>query len=179
MKTILAPIDFSAVTPWVVAEAADLARTLNGRLVLLNVTRPESIKADQESFRNTLEFLIEHPLMPGTGDKTGSPSKGPVSGDSLQLIGDAAATILEIVKTLNADYIVMGSHGRSALHDLVFGSVAAAVLKKARCPVVVVPSRTCVRFRKNRSRQAAVRSSELPCDIADDYKAASVDGGYP
>ena len=39
MKTILAPVDFSAVTPRVIAEAAALARAQAGRVVLLNVTQ--------------------------------------------------------------------------------------------------------------------------------------------
>jgi hypothetical protein len=38
--------------------------------------------------------------------------------------------------------IVMGSHGHGALFNLLMGTVCNGVLRKARCPVVVVPART-------------------------------------
>jgi nucleotide-binding universal stress UspA family protein len=145
MKTILAPVDFSEVTPWLVTEAAALARQLDGRLVLLNVTRPDALRDDQAAFRKTMERLVERPLKPTAGDAPHG--RAPIihgeaiSGDSLQLIGEPVQMILDQAGKLSADYIVMGSHGRSALHDLVFGSVAAGVLRDARCPVILVPSR--------------------------------------
>ncbi|MBI4621943.1 MAG: universal stress protein [Verrucomicrobia bacterium] len=38
-----------------------------------------------------------------------------------------------------ADFIVMGSHGHTALYDLVVGSTTHGVLRRATCPVVIVP----------------------------------------
>ena len=40
MKTILAPIDFSTASKQVVTEAAQLARVLRARLILLHVVQP-------------------------------------------------------------------------------------------------------------------------------------------
>jgi nucleotide-binding universal stress UspA family protein len=39
---------------------------------------------------------------------------------------------------VNADLIVMGTHGRTGLPRLLMGSVAEKVLRKALCPVLVV-----------------------------------------
>jgi len=36
---------------------------------------------------------------------------------------------------------VMGSHGHGAVYNLLVGSVTAGVLKSAKCPVLVVPSK--------------------------------------
>jgi nucleotide-binding universal stress UspA family protein len=36
---------------------------------------------------------------------------------------------------------VMGSHGHTAFYDLLVGSTTHAVLKRAKCPVVIVPPR--------------------------------------
>lgn len=33
----------------------------------------------------------------------------------------------------------MGSHGHGGLHHLLMGSVAEGVLRKAHCPVMLVP----------------------------------------
>jgi nucleotide-binding universal stress UspA family protein len=53
------------------------------------------------------------------------------------------ATVESIVaeaQRLNADMIVVGSHHHGALYNLVVGSVTGDVLKRAKCPVLVVPN---------------------------------------
>jgi nucleotide-binding universal stress UspA family protein len=55
--------------------------------------------------------------------------------------GRAVSEILAVAETASADLIVMGTHGRGAFERSVIGSVAEAVLGRARCPVVTVPGR--------------------------------------
>jgi nucleotide-binding universal stress UspA family protein len=55
--------------------------------------------------------------------------------------GPTVQTILEQAEKLDADVIVMGSHGRGKLFDLVVGSVSAGVIRKSPVPVLVVPAR--------------------------------------
>jgi nucleotide-binding universal stress UspA family protein len=47
--------------------------------------------------------------------------------------------ILAQAARLEADLIVIGTHGRRALERLFLGSTAERVLRNARCPVVTVP----------------------------------------
>ena len=47
-------------------------------------------------------------------------------------------TILDTAEALNADLVVMGSHGRRGLEKLVLGSVTAQVLSHAHVSVLVV-----------------------------------------
>ena len=47
--------------------------------------------------------------------------------------------ILDRARKSRAAYIVMGSHGHSALYDLLAGSTATGVVKQSPCPVVIVP----------------------------------------
>jgi len=47
-------------------------------------------------------------------------------------------TILEAAETLDADLVVMGSHGHRDLEKLMIGSVTAQVLSHAHLPVLVV-----------------------------------------
>ena len=141
MKTVLVPIDFSPFTQRVIAEAVRIARRIGARLVLLNVTQPDAIRHDHEVFAHALGEPSERAggspaarrTYPNDGDRQ------PVSGYSIQLIGEPAQVILEQAKQLSADYIVMGSHGHSALFDAVLGSTSAKVLRGAVCPVVIVP----------------------------------------
>jgi nucleotide-binding universal stress UspA family protein len=52
--------------------------------------------------------------------------------------GDPGAVVAERAKDLDAELIVIGSHGRSGLVRLMLGSVAEQVTRLAPCPVLVV-----------------------------------------
>jgi nucleotide-binding universal stress UspA family protein len=66
---------------------------------------------------------------------------GEVSAKTVKIEGFPSKEIVDQAKALEADYIVMGSHGHTAFYDLLIGSTTSGVLKKAPCPVVVVPAR--------------------------------------
>jgi nucleotide-binding universal stress UspA family protein len=52
--------------------------------------------------------------------------------------GDPATEIVSGAHDAGADLIAMTTHGRSGLGRLVFGSVAEAVLRRARLPVFLM-----------------------------------------
>lgn len=54
--------------------------------------------------------------------------------------GPVVPSILEAARDSNADLIVMGSHGKGGFERLALGSVTEKVLRKAPCPVLVVPA---------------------------------------
>jgi nucleotide-binding universal stress UspA family protein len=55
------------------------------------------------------------------------------------LHGNAVAEILKSADRLDADVIVMGTHGKGLLVHTFLGSVAEKVLQKAKRPVFVIP----------------------------------------
>ncbi len=142
MKTILTPVDFSSATRGVLAVAEDLARSMGGQIVLMHaVQQPvittdygltvdvlqETMAANQGAARHQVEHLEKALAAKGVPVKT-------------RLVdGYAAGNIVEQAGELQASYIVLGSHGHTAFYDLLVGSTTHAVLKKAPCPVVVVP----------------------------------------
>ncbi len=141
MKTILVPIDFSAATKHVVAEAVEIARALAGRVVLLNVTLPVVFASDFNDSRENNAGINEQEeaaarRLAVLEDKLENEL---TRVDALQLSGMPVTLIVEQARKLPADYIVMGSHGHSAFYDLVAGSTTSGVLKRATCPVIVVP----------------------------------------
>jgi len=54
------------------------------------------------------------------------------------------AALLELARPERADLMVMGTHGYAGLDRLLTGSVAEAVLRRARIPVLAVPERRSV-----------------------------------
>ena len=54
------------------------------------------------------------------------------------LIGDVTEAILERAAEWRADLITLGSQGRRSIHDLLLGSVAGSVARRAGCSVTIV-----------------------------------------
>ncbi|MCA9507665.1 MAG: universal stress protein [Myxococcales bacterium] len=61
-----------------------------------------------------------------------------VEGRVIDSIERTADVILETAEELNVDLLVLGSHGRSGLSRMLFGSVAETVSKKAYMPVLLL-----------------------------------------
>jgi nucleotide-binding universal stress UspA family protein len=52
--------------------------------------------------------------------------------------GEAASTIVSMAQSKEADLIVIGHQGHSAIRDLLLGSVTKKVIDHAHCSVLVV-----------------------------------------
>lgn len=55
--------------------------------------------------------------------------------------GKPAEEILNIANNWEADLIVAGTHGRTGLQHLLTGSVAEYLIRHAKIPVMVIPSK--------------------------------------
>src|SRR5262249_17976903 len=53
--------------------------------------------------------------------------------------GNPATRILDRASSVQADFIVMGTHGLSGFEHFMLGSIAEKVLRRATCPVMTVP----------------------------------------
>jgi nucleotide-binding universal stress UspA family protein len=70
------------------------------------------------------------------------PELAGISAAPMLVYSEAARAIIQAATEQHADAIIMATHGRGGLTRLLFGSVADAVLRQARTPVLLVPS-TC------------------------------------
>jgi nucleotide-binding universal stress UspA family protein len=142
MKTILVPVDFSPISEAVVKQAGEQARASGARVVLFSAIRP------------VLPLSEYSPLLEGMAEVTASGERAAsrhlsdlqkllrpfgIASECVQLVGDPVDLIVDEARRVRADLIVMGSHGRSAIYDLLVGSTTHGVLKRARCPVIVIP----------------------------------------
>ena len=55
--------------------------------------------------------------------------------------GDFAEAILTAAKELHADIIVMGSHSRRWLEEILIGSVTEKVLHNSSIPLFIIPTK--------------------------------------
>jgi nucleotide-binding universal stress UspA family protein len=134
IQQVLVPTDFSAPSEAAFQLACSLARDHGGRVVVLHVyPRPLShgevvARRQEDGYEDDLWRML-HQLRPAGGE---------VPVEHRLAEGDAAEEIVRLAGELNCDLIVMGTHGRTGLARLLFGSVAEKVLRQAPCPVLTV-----------------------------------------
>ena len=139
---ILVPLDFSEVTLEVIDQASLLARSLDAKLWLIHVATPEPEFIGYETGPQTvrdrvaLELRQEHRSTQQVAEKL---RRSGLDVTALCPQGATVRTILQEADKLGVDLIVMGSHGRGALHRALLGSVSEGVLHKATCPVMIIP----------------------------------------
>ncbi len=78
-----------------------------------------------------------------------------------------AEEIVNYADTNEADLIVMGTHGRSALGHFLIGSVAEKVVRHAKCPVLTISHQE-----KEMYELPAIKSILVPIDFSDHSKQA-------
>jgi nucleotide-binding universal stress UspA family protein len=155
MNTVLAAIDFSAVSRKVITTAMEIARAVHGRAVILNAVQPPSVVTDLAPLvGEALQFTADierasRRHLHRIGERfTG---RG-VSVETICRQGFPTSLIIAAAKEVEARYIVLGSHGHTAFYDLAVGSTASGVLKRAPCPVIVVTAPAKPNRRKSRRK---------------------------
>lgn len=145
MKTILAAVDFSGITESVVSTAVQLARALEGKVVLLSVVQPPLVATEYAPYVDNLadiEAAADDSVERRLAETKTRLAAEQVPIEVMHLKGPPVANITEVAAERNADYIVMGSHGHTAFYDLLVGSTTHGVLLRAPCPVVIVPPKS-------------------------------------
>jgi nucleotide-binding universal stress UspA family protein len=65
-----------------------------------------------------------------------TPRPGDIETQGVIAEGDPVTEILRAAAEERADFIVLGTHGRTGLTRLLMGSVAENVIRRATCPVL-------------------------------------------
>jgi len=140
VRSILCPVDFSETSRRALDYALLLARTCAAELTVLHVVEdvplltayaglPEGslVEKVEESARMELAELV-----------AAIPAQGfPIRSDLIH--GTTWKAILQYAAQHGSELIVMGSHGRKGLEHAIFGSVTERVIRRAACPVLIVP----------------------------------------
>lgn len=138
IKTILCPVDFSETSKTAFRYACEFARSMGSKIVLLNVVEPGPIAVDM-----TLTYIPVEEDLAAAAKKdfvalVEDAAKMGIETSSEVIIGIPSEVILEKVAAVDADLVIMGSHGKTGLSRLLMGSVAEAVIRKAGVPVLIV-----------------------------------------
>lgn len=141
MQFIVAAIDFSESTSRVVNEAARLAAAAEAHVVVIHVVQMPKFLQGVAGFGGcgklaaAVEAAADRRLLEITA---GLQQRG-VNGHALRLTGDPAADLVDQAEKLEALCIVIGAQRPAVFSATGTRSGIGAVLKRARCPVVLVP----------------------------------------
>lgn len=141
-KHILVPVDGSDTAQMAVDKATALAKAFGSQVTVIYVIDPYPFTGVGTDFAyGQAEYLNAATAEANEAVKVAKESFA-VSGVNVDTSVVEAHTawrgIVEAGESMQADLIVIGSHGRNALEKLVLGSVAQAVLSHTKLPVLVV-----------------------------------------
>lgn len=141
-RSILVPLDGTRFAEAALPAAARLARRARGRLHLLLAHQPtaalvgaQEIAAPNPDLEQALLDQEENYLA-GAAASAGEACVG--TATVVQAVGPAGEVICEEADRIEADLIVMATHGRSALGRFWRGSVSSHVVREAGVPVLLV-----------------------------------------
>ena len=115
-----------------------IARTEDAQVIVLHAYQvPERYVATEgyEALREQYEIIAQEIV----DDVVEHLQEQDVAAYGLALPGNSARVILETAEHQDVSMIVMGTRGPSSMADVVLGDVSLEVLRRAHCPVMVVP----------------------------------------
>ena len=144
MKTIVALVDFSDVAPNVLKQVQTLAQAFKSHV---NVLHGMPVKTTVFDVGIASPAIRQVPTAEQAQadwarlQKITEPLRACGIDVSLKQFHDTTVeNIVEEALKFGADLIVVGSHHHHAFYNLFIGSVTNDILKRAKCPVLVVPA---------------------------------------
>jgi nucleotide-binding universal stress UspA family protein len=144
MKKIVAAIDFSDVSKPVVESAVKIAKALGEGLHLVHVVEAEPTYAaygfSPDDFPAMHEVQAESVTRAEMKLLKIAAETGLTGVQTKILQGQPLHTILSYAEEVDADMLVLGSHGHGFMSSLLLGSVAEGCVRKAQLPALIVPT---------------------------------------
>ncbi len=144
-RKVLCPIDFSEHSLAALDVALRVVEQNDAKLYLLNVAPVPAGAAGFQPVPLDRYPYVEKDRQQQLAKLGREKVPGLVRYETLVVSGDPAEQILDAARSIEADLIVMGTHGRKGLGHLVLGSVAERVVRESPTPVLTAHSKANAR----------------------------------
>lgn len=141
MKLLVA-VDFSDPTDRILRVARRLAASLEASVWIVHAAEPEpdfvGYDAGPEVVRGQVakELREEHRNLQEYAEQL---REAGVDTTAILVRGPTVEALLSMAEKQGADLIIVGSHGRGMMAEMLLGSVSQGLIRARRCPVTVVP----------------------------------------
>lgn len=143
VKKILIPTDFSDTANLALAHAVNLAKICNAEIYLVHVVSTFSFRVNlpevdlDESQNSKLTNAVSLKLKQISEDI--EQNQG-VKVHILMAAGSIKTEVVKLADEIDADLIVLGTHGVTGLKEFIMGSNAFRIVSDAACPVLSIQS---------------------------------------
>src|SRR5262245_53941470 len=134
-KHILLPTDFETSSAGALEAAVGLAQAFGAKLTLLHVWEIPIYPYMEFMLNSEMIASVEARALKRLGDVLQSVQQALPAADSILKTGLPWSGILEAAAEVQADLVVMGTHGRRGVNHVVLGSVAEKVVRLSPIPV--------------------------------------------
>jgi nucleotide-binding universal stress UspA family protein len=153
VKKVLIALDYNPTAQKVAETGFSMAKAMKAEVVLLHVVSDALYYSSVEyspimgfnGFMETAQLeLNSMDSLKKASIHFLEKSKAHLGDKTIQILvgeGDFADSILKTAKYLNADIIVIGSHSRKWLENIVMGSVTEKVLHHTTLPLFIIPTK--------------------------------------
>ena len=137
-KTVLLPYDFSDASNDAIDEAFSMVDDTT-KVFVLHVLNPATNVSLEGGVIVDLDPDVEEARRVSAMKVMKERINDPLDRTFLNVrLGDPGSEIVYFAKEIDADFIIMPSHGRTGITRLLLGSVAERVLRLSECPVLVL-----------------------------------------
>jgi len=145
-KKILFCTDFSENADYAFDFAYGITKRDEGLLYILHVIPENPHHAFAEDIVSTenlekIQKTIEEDIVNNYKERYIEKIEGEIEFETVSKSGREDNEILKFAKKENVDIIVIGTHGRTGIEHVFFGSVAEKVLRRSPIPVFIIPSK--------------------------------------
>ncbi|MBN2348147.1 MAG: universal stress protein [Bacteroidales bacterium] len=153
MKKVLIALDYNPTAQKVAETGFSIAKAMGAEVILLHVMSDPVYYSSMEysPIMGFSGYMDMAPIQLDSVDglKKASQnfldkSKHHLGDKSIQTLvreGDLAESILEAARDMHVDIIIMGSHSRRWLEELLLGSVTEKVLHNSSIPLCIIPTK--------------------------------------
>ncbi len=143
IKKILYATDLSLNAAYVFRYALNSAIKHDAKMDILHVSEPAGVftgASSEDTEQSRIELIKKRIKKLTEKDVESDPSIfDRISEIRVVKKDNPAAVILNAVKELKPDILIMGTHSKGALGNALLGSVAMKVLQKIKIPVYIIP----------------------------------------
>jgi nucleotide-binding universal stress UspA family protein len=134
LRQILVPVDFGEASEVALTYGRAFARTFGASLHVLHVMENPFLRPSAVD-----PFVLKAAAALHLGERLTDDDRAALHATAaLETADNPAEEIVTYAKAYAIDLIVMGTHGRGAMAQMLVGSVAESVVRTAPCPVMTV-----------------------------------------
>lgn len=142
-QKIVVPVDGSELAECVIPHVETIARATQAVVELVEVIEPLKIPtrggiALSEEDLKQIELQTYNEVQNYLAKITETLRSKDIEVHSKAIKGKAAESIVDYARSINADLIIMATHGRSGISRWVWGSVADRILHASHTPVLLI-----------------------------------------